>query len=124
LPPTTFRLHPKQWAVYADGKRFTVLCAGRRFGKTKLIQAKAIAKAFDIPPGRDLSDAIVLMGFPTLKMGRRLAFKPIARLLKNHPLVARIDNTECTIELKGGRPTIVFAGLAEHHAEKVRGAKI
>jgi hypothetical protein len=124
LPPKTFRLHLKQYSAYASGSRYTVICAGRRFGKTKLLQAKILDKAFDIPPDRDLSDAIVLVGFPTLKMGKRLVFRPLLKLLKDHPLVERIDKTECTIELKGGRPMIVFAGLAEHHAEKVRGSKI
>jgi hypothetical protein len=124
LPSKNFRLHLKQGEVANSGKRFTVLCAGRRFGKTKLIQAKVLEKALDIPENRDLSDSIVLVGFPTLKVGRRLVFKPLIRLLKDHPLVERIDKTECTIELKGNRPTIVFAALAEHHAEKVRGSKI
>lgn len=124
LKLTTLKLHPKQHEAFACGFRFTVLCAGRRFGKTKLLQAKILDKAFNIPKGRDLSDAIVLVGMPTLKMGRRLLFRPLLRLLEDHPLVSRIDKTECTIELKGGRPTIVFAGLAEHNAEKVRGSKI
>ena len=41
------RLHPAQMAVFKSPARFTVLTAGRRFGKTHLAAARAAAKAMD-----------------------------------------------------------------------------
>lgn len=42
-----FRLHPAQMQVFASKKRFTILTAGRRFGKTYLAATRAMTKAFD-----------------------------------------------------------------------------
>ena len=40
-------LHPAQMEVFQSPKRFTILTAGRRFGKTYLAAVRAITKAFD-----------------------------------------------------------------------------
>lgn len=42
-----FHLHPAQMAVYQSPKRFTILTAGRRFGKTYLAAVRAMTKALD-----------------------------------------------------------------------------
>ena len=40
-------LHPAQLSVFQAPARFSVLVAGRRFGKTNLATARATAKAMD-----------------------------------------------------------------------------
>jgi predicted phage terminase large subunit-like protein len=42
-----FHLHPAQMEVYQSAKRFTIVVAGRRFGKTYLAATRAMTKAFD-----------------------------------------------------------------------------
>ncbi len=42
-----FRLHPAQMEVFQSPARFTVLTAGRRFGKTHLAATRAATKALD-----------------------------------------------------------------------------
>jgi terminase large subunit-like protein len=42
-----FHLHPGQMKVYNSPKRFTILTAGRRFGKTYLAATRAMTKALD-----------------------------------------------------------------------------
>lgn len=42
-----FHLHPGQLEVFQSSKRFTIVTAGRRWGKTVLAGIRAIVKAFD-----------------------------------------------------------------------------
>jgi predicted phage terminase large subunit-like protein len=42
-----FRLHPAQLEVFQSPKRFVIVTAGRRFGKTYLAATRAMTKAFD-----------------------------------------------------------------------------
>jgi len=43
------RLHPRQWEVFHSAKRFRVLVAGRRFGKTELALAEIFRAAIEGP---------------------------------------------------------------------------
>ena len=48
-PTAKLRLHSRQWEVFRSTKRFRVLVAGRRFGKTELAVAELIKAATDDP---------------------------------------------------------------------------
>jgi hypothetical protein len=61
---------------------------------------------------------------PTLKMAKRIFFRPLIEMLSKHPLVDSIDKTECLIRIKGNRPDIVCIGLNHDDGEGARGYRI
>jgi len=67
-----FSLHPAQQAIFTDEKRFKVVGAGRRFGKSYLARVKLIVKALEDTNefGYDLSDKACYYIAPTFNQAK------------------------------------------------------
>jgi len=75
-------LHPAQMAVFNSPARFTVLAAGRRFGKTNLATVRAAAKAMD---PRNVKRKSVFIIAPVATQAKLLYWQPLLDLL--HPVL-------------------------------------
>ncbi len=71
------KLHPKQSLVFWCPKRFRVLNAGRRFGKTTLAIAEMIRTASLIPGSKSIYFA------PTISQARDIAWTEMKNQTKN-----------------------------------------
>jgi hypothetical protein len=69
------RLKPPQWKVFLCAKRFRVLVAGRRFGKTYLALAELIRAAWG--PGRKAWYVA-----PSYRQAKRVAWLALKRMTK------------------------------------------
>lgn len=111
--------------VHQSRKQFRVVCCGRRFGKSQLGKTEAIKSALTYSGEYDLiSPPVILIGMPNLPMAKRVFFRPLCALLKDHPLVEKINKSECIIHLKGNRPDIICLGLNDGFGERARGLRI
>jgi hypothetical protein len=90
----TIRLKPPQWKVFLCAKRFRVLVAGRRFGKTFLALTELIQAAWG--PGRKAWYVA-----PTYRQAKRLAWRPLKQMTKPY-WASRPNETDLTIELISG----------------------
>jgi hypothetical protein len=91
---TEIRLKPPQWQVFLCSKRFRVLVAGRRFGKTHLALTELIRAAWG--PGRKAWYVA-----PTYRQAKRVAWKTLKRMTKPY-WAAKPNETDLTIELISG----------------------
>jgi hypothetical protein len=110
--PMKILLKPPQWKVFRCQKRFRVLVAGRRFGKTYLALTELIQAACG--PGRK-----VWYIAPTSKQGKQLAWKALKQMTKNL-WAAKPNETDLTIELIGGG-TISVRGAGNYDALRGEG---
>jgi hypothetical protein len=69
----TIKLKPPQWTVFTCDRRFRVLVAGRRFGKTYLALVELCRAAWG--PGR-----LVWYVGPTYKQAKRIAWKALKKM--------------------------------------------
>jgi hypothetical protein len=97
IPANAVRLslHQKQAEVYADPRRFKVLVAGRRFGKTHYSRTRLIAAALKVP-GRYWYIA------PTRIMAKDMMWSALKMALHSSWLTASPLETELRVLLKGG----------------------
>ena len=51
MPTLEINLHPHQIEIYNDPRRFKIIRAGRRFGKSRLASRAIIVKALETPGG-------------------------------------------------------------------------
>ena len=115
---TTISLHPPQQTVFWCPKRFRVLNAGRRFGKTTLAIAELIRTASFIPGSKSIYFA------PSISQARDIAWNEMKNQTK--PLWARDPNeSRLEIYLKSttGEPSQIWLRGAEN-IESARGNKI
>lgn len=77
-----FALHPAQMEVFGSPKRFTVLDAGRRFGKTRLATVRAAAKALD---PRNVQRKPVFIIAPIATQAKLLYWQELLAML--HPVL-------------------------------------
>lgn len=75
-------LHPAQMQVFQSKARFTVLTAGRRFGKTNLATGRAATKALD---PRNVKKKPVFIVAPVATQAKLLYWQPLLDLL--HPVL-------------------------------------
>ena len=96
-------LHPKQLEVFNCHKRFRVLMAGRRFGKTYLARAELLIAALKDKNeyGQDLRHSPVWYIAPTLGQAKELMWEPLKELA--NPVIANVSEKDLWIELKNGR---------------------
>ena len=87
-------LKPPQWTVFECDKRFRVLVAGRRFGKTYLAMVELIRAAWG--PGR-----LVWYVGPTNKQSKRIIWKSLKKMTKEYWL-SKPNETDLRIELVSG----------------------
>jgi hypothetical protein len=112
------KLHPKQSLVFWCPKRFRVLNAGRRFGKTTLAIAEMIRTASLIPGSKSIYFA------PTISQARDIAWTEMKNQTKN--LWARDPNEsrlEIYLKSSTGDPSQIWLRGAEN-IESARGNKI
>ncbi len=76
------QLHPAQMKVFQSPARFTILVAGRRFGKTHLAAARASARALD---PRNVKKKSVFVIAPVATQAKLLYFQTLLDLL--HPVL-------------------------------------
>lgn len=117
-------LHNKQEEVFFCEKRFKLLIAGRRFGKSLLLLSSALYAALSyegvINP---ISPPVVLIVMPTLKSCKAIHWEPLLRILEKAPFIKSINKTDYRIKLKGNKPDIILRG-ADNNGDRLRGLKI
>lgn len=95
-------LHPKQLEVFRDPRRFKIVVAGRRFGKSKL--AEAVGTACSLQEelnGYDLAGKGVFIIAPTHDQAKRIYWPGLMKLTQ--PLQSRVDRNTGRIELINDR---------------------
>jgi len=112
-PPTTpdprlaaleLRLHTRQFEVFHSPKRFRVLVAGRRFGKSELALAELLRAAKDSP------NQLVWYVAPSQKFAKRTIWPRLKKLTRN--LWARTPlEHQLHIELTNGSSIVVHGGF-------------
>ena len=95
-------LHPKQLEVFTDPRRFKIVVAGRRFGKSKLASAVGVALGLETDlNGYDLSDKGVFIIAPTHDQAKRIYWPELMRLTKD--VATRVDRNTGRIEVINDR---------------------
>jgi hypothetical protein len=93
--PWRFALHAKQAEVFRSRKRFRVVCAGRRIGKTYLARVELNTRALRGGKGRYWYVA------PTLKAAKDIMWDDLKESL--HPSwVEKVNESELSIRLRNG----------------------
>lgn len=117
-----FSLHPAQLEIFNCDKRFMVVAAGRRFGKSYLSAVKILIEALKTTNefGYDLRDKRVFYVAPTFDQGKRIIWNLLKILgkdvikgsLENQGILTLINGRQ--IEIKGAdRPdTLRGVGLS------------
>jgi phage terminase large subunit-like protein len=91
------KLHPKQLDVFRDPRRFKIVVAGRRFGKSRLAAATGVAEVMRTHlNGYDLRDKGVFIIAPTHDQAKRIYWPELIRLLQ--PVATRVDRNTGRIE--------------------------
>lgn len=95
-------LHPKQLEVFIDPRRFKIVVAGRRWGKSRLATAVAVAEGLRTElNGYDLTDMGVFLIAPTQDQAKRIYWSQLKRLTA--PVATRVVENTGRIELINGR---------------------
>lgn len=96
-------LHPAQWEVFHDSKRFVMCVAGRRFGKSWLAVRKCCVEAAKMTNehGYDLRDKEVFYIAPTFDQAKRIAWRMFKAVLG--PLLRQAYENTGVLELVNGR---------------------
>lgn len=121
-----FSLHPKQAEVFRDPKETIVIVAGRRFGKSRYMLAKAIEKCLSFKGEYDpASPPVCVIAMPTLKQARQVHFIPLINLLQNAPFVKNISKSDYRITFKGGnKPDLLVRGVNDSDGDTLRGLRL
>jgi len=99
-PTVKLRLHSRQWEVFNSQKRFRVLVAGRRFGKTELALAEIVQASTEAP------NRVVWYVGPSEKFVKRVFWRRLKRI--THPQWAqKPSESERRIELYNGSSIVV-----------------
>lgn len=95
-------LHPKQLDVFQDPRRFKIVVAGRRWGKSRLATAVALAEGLRTElNGYDLRDTGVFLIAPTFDQAKRIYWSQLKRLTQ--AVATRVLENTGRIELINGR---------------------
>ncbi len=95
-------LHPKQIEVFNDPRRFKIVVAGRRWGKSHLAVGYAVIEALRTElNGYDLTDKGVFLIAPTHDQAKRIYWSQLKRLAG--PVMTRALENTGRIELSNGR---------------------
>ena len=113
-----FSLHPAQQAIFTDEKRFKVVGAGRRFGKSYLARVKLIVKALEDTNefGYDLSDKACYYIAPTFNQAKDIMWQSLKQMAA--PITKKVRENEGIITLVNDR-TIHLKG--SDRPESLRG---
>ena len=120
----SLKLHRKQLKVFRDSAKVRVVVAGRGFGKSILLLFATIFFCLTYSkPIKPESPQVALIIFPTLKMGRAIAWVPILNLLEKLPIVEKIDKSDFRVIWKGERPDMLLRG-ADRKGDRLRGLNV
>lgn len=89
------KLHANQQTIHDQARLFTVIKAGKRFGKTKLAIYRTLQKAGNLP------DGTVWYVAPTYKQAKQIAWWELVRMLPPQ-LIRRKAETDLFLELFNG----------------------
>lgn len=121
-------LHRGQRQVFDNGSRYRVLVCGRRFGKSSLVLWELILRALGYPGDtrKELMPATVMGVMPTMNQARQVLWNPLVVLVSTHfpQYVSKINHTDSTIWLKGGKPAIKIRGANDNNGDRLRGSRI
>lgn len=108
------KLHKNQQHVQDNARQFTVIKAGKRFGKTKLAIYRTIQKAGNLP------DGTVWYIAPTYKQAKQIAWWELMRMLPPQ-MIRRKAETDLFLELwQGCRVQLIGAD----NEDSLRGPKL
>jgi hypothetical protein len=115
------RLHSGQSQVYKDDSHIRMLCAGRRFGKTRLQVVEIVSNVLSFDrPLNELSPETVLVVMPTLVQAKRVIWTPLENIFEKIPGCI-INKTDRTLAVPG-KPTVIVAGAES--SEGIRGLRV
>lgn len=107
------KLTTPQSVVWNDPRRFRVLLAGRRFGKTVLALAWLIKKADEKENTTNWYIA------PNYQMAKNIAWRQLKRMLEDHPV--KTNEAELTIEFPNGAVIQLKSG---ENPDSLRGSSL
>jgi phage terminase large subunit-like protein len=98
-----FTLHPAQQEIFKAHKRFKVVGAGRRFGKSYLARVKLIVKTLEMENeyGYDLSDKACYYIAPTFNQAKDIMWHPLKQMAA--PITKKVRENECILTLSNNR---------------------
>ncbi|HEX7361516.1 MAG TPA: terminase family protein [Bryobacteraceae bacterium] len=105
-----FRLKRAQWQVFTCPKRFRVLVAGRRFGKTHLALYELLRAAWEKP------DTLAWYVAPSYRQAKRIAWSRLKELVR-HDSAHTISETDLSIHFQGA------GSIALRGADRVDGLR-
>ncbi len=98
-----FTLHPAQQEIFKSPKRFKVVGAGRRFGKSYLARVKLIVEALKAKNeyGYDLTDKACYYIAPTFNQAKDIMWQSLKQMAA--PITKKIRENECILTLSNDR---------------------
>ena len=111
--------HKSQSTVLKSEERGLVVCAGRRFGKSKLGKYKLLQmiQEHEIVPNTQY----FLVAMPTLYQARLVWWDDLVSTLSKHPFFSHVRKSEYRIVMKPGIPDVILRGVNDHDGDGVRG---
>lgn len=116
-----YKAHKAQIEVLKCNKRGIVVCAGRRFGKTKLGLFKLLLMIANHKPSSNQQYFLVAM--PTLYQARQVWWDMLVKELAKHPAYERVLRNEWRIVMRGNTPDIILRGINDRDGDGVRGSE-
>jgi hypothetical protein len=111
VTPLELHLHPRQFQVFSCPKRFRVLVAGRRFGKTELALAELFRAAKCSP------NQLVWYVAPSEKLAKRIVWRRLKKITRRL-WAQKPSEQELAIHLINGSAIAVKGGF---HPDSLRG---
>lgn len=108
------KLHPNQQHIQLNSKKFNVVKAGKRFGKTKWAIYRLVQKAGSLPNGT------VWYIAPTYRQAKQIAWRELLMILP-HQMIRRKIETDLLIELYNG---CIIQLIGADNEDSLRGVKI
>ena len=98
-----FALHPAQQEIFQSPKRFKVVGAGRRFGKSYLARVKLIVEALKAKNeyGYNLTDKACYYIAPTFNQAKDIMWQSLKQMAA--PITKKIRENECILTLSNDR---------------------
>ena len=98
-----FTLHPAQQEIFKSPKRFKVVGAGRRFGKSYLARVKLFVEALKAKNeyGYDLTDKACYYIAPTFNQAKDIMWQSLKQMAA--PITKKIRENECILTLSNDR---------------------
>lgn len=122
-----FNLHPGQAELFQSTARMRAVVAGRRWGKTRVMQWELVRASLSFQGKIDPQSPQVVLGvLPTLKQARGILWEPLVNLFENQlaSYCAKIDRTNFTIYPTENKPPIIISGANDGDGDRLRGKRV